>query len=112
MQHCLKIVILLSVLTLAFVNNNMLSVIIRQARAATPYSDPRSTNAITKIQMPGIIHNDNNPPLSPPASPQTVTPLPPKIRNTRAPPALTGPTLNDPNLKVEQIIDRKFDQRY
>jgi glucose/arabinose dehydrogenase len=109
MQHCLKIVILLSVLTLAFVNNNMLSVIIRQARAATPYSDPRSTNAITKIQMPGIIHNDNNPHLSPPASPQTVTALPPKIRNTRAPPALTGPTLNDHNLKVEQIIDRSFD---
>jgi glucose/arabinose dehydrogenase len=56
-----------------------------------------------------VLHNDNNPHLSPPASPQTVTPLPPKIRNTRALPALTGPTVDDHNLKVEQIINKGFD---
>ena len=96
MQHCLKTVILLSVLTLAFVNYNMLSVIIRQSQAASPYSDPRGSNPITKIQLPGIVTNENNPP-SPPSSPSIIiTPLPPKIRNTRAPPAITGPTLNAP----------------
>ena len=96
MQHCLKTVILLSVLTLAFVNYNMLSVIIRQSQAASPYSDPRDTNPFTKIQLPGIVTNENNtPPLSSsPASPSTIiAPLPPKIRNTRTPPAITGPTL-------------------
>jgi hypothetical protein len=61
------------------------------------YSDSHGIDTITKIQLPGIIPNDNNPPLSSPASPQTITPLPPKIRNTRAPPALTGPTVNDHN---------------
>jgi hypothetical protein len=61
------------------------------------YSDSHGIDTITKIQLPDIIPNDNNLPLSSPASPQTITPLPPKIRNTRAPPALTGPTVNDHN---------------
>ena len=38
-----------------------------------------------------------------------ILPPPPITHNTRARPSLTGPTLNDPNLKVEQIINRGFD---
>jgi hypothetical protein len=74
---------------------------------------------ITKIQLPGIIPNNNSP-----SSDFSVTsnassnnninninspPPPPITHNTRARPAIGGPTLNDPNLKVEQIINRGFD---
>jgi aldose sugar dehydrogenase len=70
---------------------------------------------IIKIQLPGIIPSINNsisptspPPLlpTPPISkpPLSPPPPPPIIHNTRAPPAPGGPTLNDPNLKVEQIL--------
>jgi aldose sugar dehydrogenase len=67
---------------------------------------------ITKIQLPGIIPSINNsisppppPPPTPPISKPTLSPPPPPIiRNTRAPPAPGGATLNDPNLRVEQIL--------
>src|ERR671933_715148 len=49
---------------------------------------------ITKIQS-----INNNPPFLPAAPPAIIH------RNTRAPPAIGGPTLNDPNLMVEQIIN-------
>src|SRR5918911_1452584 len=65
---------------------------------------------ITKIQLPGIIPNINgnssSPTILPPTSTPSVSqspPPPPIIRNTRAPTAAGGPTLNDPNLKIEQI---------
>jgi aldose sugar dehydrogenase len=91
-------------------SSSSISKVVQSATAISiAYSDFHGTDAITKIQLPGIIPNNNNAPLSSPASPSTITPLPPKIRNTRAPPALTGPTLNDPNLKVEQIINKGFD---
>jgi glucose/arabinose dehydrogenase len=63
-----------------------------------------TATTITDVQLPGIIpnNNNNNPP---PASPSVPPPLPPIIHNTRARPAPGGPTLNDPNLKVERIID-------
>jgi aldose sugar dehydrogenase len=86
-------------------------------------SDFSTTATITKIQLPGIIPNNNNhsPPSNAPppsfdfantfnASSNNNNPPPPPItHNTRARPSLTGPTLNDPNLKVEQIIDRGFE---
>lgn len=75
-------------------SSSSISKVVQSATAISiAYSDFHGTNAITKIQLPGIIPNNNNAPLSSPASPSTITPLPPKIRNTRAPPALTGPTL-------------------
>ena len=93
------------------------------------YSDNSDIATITKIQLPGIIpniNNNNNNASSPSATPspsgsaasnaasnnpQPSAPpsLPPIVhRNTRARPAIGGPTLNDPNLKVEQIINRGF----
>ena len=68
--------------------------------------------SIINIQLPGIIPSINNsiptpspPPSTPTISQPTLSPPPPPItRNTRAPPAPGGPTLNDPNLKVEQIL--------
>jgi hypothetical protein len=89
---------------------------ILQAAAAistTTSSSYSHSATITKIQLPGIIpNNNNNPsPISPPtfptspqASPSALPPAPPIIHNTRARPALGGPTLNDPNLKVQQIF--------
>jgi hypothetical protein len=84
-------------------------------------SDFSTVATIRGVQLPGIILNDNNNPT--PASPSpsfnfantsnassNISPPPPPLtHNTRARASLTGPTLNDPNLKVEQIIDRKFD---
>jgi glucose/arabinose dehydrogenase len=108
MQYFLKIaksfsILLLLALTLVIGNTNMslsppiIIVVAKQAYATTTSPSPSysagSGNAtITKNQS---INND--PPLPPP----------PAIihRNIRAPPAIGGPTLNDPNLKVEQIID-------
>ena len=104
-----------SIIVLSQYDNKTLSSspISKVAQSATAisidYSDSHGIDAISKIQLPAIIHNDKNPPLSSPASPQNITPLPPKIRNTRAPPALTGPAVDDHNLKVEQIINKGFD---
>jgi aldose sugar dehydrogenase len=65
---------------------------------------------ITKIQVPGIIPNNNDFSNTSNVSSNNNNPPPPPItHNTRARPSLTGPTLNDPNLKVEQIINRGFD---
>ena len=84
------------------------------AVSITTNSNFYGNGGITKIQLPGIIPSLNNsiptPPLSPvptpPISQPTLSPPPPPpiIHNTRAPPAPGGPTLNDPNLKVEQIL--------
>src|SRR5919199_4289700 len=86
--------------------------LIRVAAAnSTAIRDFHGSATITNIQLPGIIPNINNsvpPPTSPPSasiSQPTLSPPPPPItRNTRAPPAPGGPTLNDPNLRVEQIL--------
>jgi len=92
------------------------------------HSDPNITT-ITNIQLPGILPNNNNnenennqSPSSPSTSTDTgsttntipssnnpsssaSTNIPPIVhRNTRARAAIGGPTLNDPNLKVEQVI--------
>jgi len=94
--------------------------------AYSEFKSDFSTATITKIQLPGIIPNNNN--HSPPSNPPSLSfdfantsnassnnnnnntpPPPPLTHNTRARPSLIGPTLNNPNLKVEQIIDRAFD---
>jgi glucose/arabinose dehydrogenase len=71
----------------------------------------RTAATITDVQLPGIIPNNNNNNITPPppthptfpsASPSA--PPPPITHNTRARAAVGGPTLNDPNLKVEQIF--------
>jgi aldose sugar dehydrogenase len=86
-------------------------------------SDFSTAAMIRKVQLPGIIPNDNNNNNPTPASPSpsfnfantsnassSISPPPPPLtHNTRARASLTGPILNDPNLKVEQIIDRRFD---
>jgi glucose/arabinose dehydrogenase len=104
--------------------------IVQAAAAFSPaYSESESdfstTATIIKVQLPGIIANNNNhtPPSNPPSTSfdfantfntpsnnnSNNPPPPPLTHNTRARASLTGPTLNDPNLKVEQIIDRAFD---
>jgi len=105
--------------------------IVQAAAAFSPaYSESESdfstTATIIKVQLPGIIANNNNhtPPSNPPSpsfdfantfntpsnnNNSNNPPPPPLTHNTRARASLTGPTLNDPNLKVEQIIDRAFD---
>jgi aldose sugar dehydrogenase len=106
MQYFLKIaklfsILLLLALTLVVGNTNMslsppiIILVANQAHAATAspsYSSGSDNATITKIQS-----INNSPPL----------PAPPAIihRNTRAPPAIGGPTLNDPNLKVELVVD-------
>ena len=116
--YYLKIAKLFSVLSMIIIltidnNSTPLITIAKRAKAAvTSLDSSQTTDAVTKVQLPGIIPNDNNPSPSSPSSsvsPKSIPPLPPTIRNTRAPPALTGPTLNDPTLKVEQIINRGFD---
>src|SRR5919197_414751 len=76
----------------------------------------RTVATITDVQLPGIIPNNNNNNITPPppthptfpsASPSA--PPPPITHNTRARAAVGGPTLNDPNLKVEQIINTGLD---
>src|SRR5919198_140680 len=71
----------------------------------------RTAATITDVQLPGIIPNNNNNNITPPppthptfpsASPSA--PPPPITHNTMARAAVGGPTLNDPNLKVEQIF--------
>src|SRR5919199_4535020 len=86
--------------------------LIRVAAAnSTAIRDFHGSATITNIQLPGIIPSINNSvspppsPASPSVSQPTLSPPPPPItRNTRAPPAPGGPTLNDPNLRVEQIL--------
>jgi glucose/arabinose dehydrogenase len=97
-----------------------------QAAAAIPassssYSIFNTAATITNIQLPGIIPNDNNPPpastspssdfsnTSNASSNNKGAPPPPITQNTRARPSIAGPTLNDPNLKVEQVLYRAFD---
>src|ERR687886_236945 len=139
MQYYLKMakslsIPLLLVLIVVFANdsNNMSFspiIIAKHAKATVTvspsYSDNSDIATITKIQLPGIIpniNNNNNNSASPSPSgsaasnaasnnPQSASsPLPPIVhRNTRARPAIGGPTLDDPNLKVEQIINRGFD---
>src|ERR687886_2365350 len=108
MQYFVKIaksfsILLLLALTLIIANTNMSSSIIvvaNEAHAATATATSYSSNSdssnatITKIQS-----INNNPPSLPAAPPAIIH------RNTRAPTAIGGPTLNDPNLKVEQIIN-------
>ena len=70
--------------------------------------------AITNIQLPGIISNNNSsspifPNTYPPTSQSLYPPPPPIIHNTRAPAALGGPTLNDPNLKVQKVFTGDVD---
>ena len=71
------------------------------------------SGTITNIQLPGIIPNNYNsnlssafPTNSTPASQSnfSLPPPAPLIHNTRASAAPGGPALNDPNLKVEQIL--------
>ncbi|MFL6320038.1 MAG: PQQ-dependent sugar dehydrogenase, partial [Nitrososphaeraceae archaeon] len=98
-----------------------------QAAATTTTTSPSSSYShsnfhsttinITNIQLLGIIPNDSNNPTSPPEFPATPNPAsnnnnpppPPIIHNTRARPSAAGPTLNDPNLKVEQVMNSGFD---
>ncbi len=109
MQYFLKIaksfsILLLLALTIVIGNTNMslsppITILVAKQAHAAPTTSPSypsgSGNAtITKIQS-----IDNNPPLPAPPPPAIIH------RNIRAPPAIGGPTLNDPNLKVEQIID-------
>src|ERR687886_250783 len=108
MQYFVKIaklfsILLLLALTLVIASTNMSSSIIvvaNEAHTATAASTSYSSNSdpssatITKIQS-----INNNPPSLPAAPPAIIH------RNTRAPTAIGGPTLNDPNLKVEQIIN-------
>jgi aldose sugar dehydrogenase len=87
------------------------------SRTSYCYSRSSSLNTaatITSFQLPGIIPNNNNsnssilaPANSTPTSQSSYLPPPPPppiIRNTRSPTAPGGPPLNDPNLKVEQIL--------
>jgi glucose/arabinose dehydrogenase len=123
--------ILSLVLILVIANNNIstpMDTIAKQASATTTFPSYFRTFSniatITNVQLPGIIADNNN--TSPPSSsfgtgtgsvtntnptnnsPQvtgTIT-IPPIVhRNTRARAAIGGPTLNDPDLKVEQIIN-------
>src|SRR5919202_4726351 len=114
-------------------SNNILSLspkiskVVQSAAAALPVhfdsADFGIGAMITKVQLPGIIpngNNNNNPALTSPspsfnlfntsnASSIISPPPPPLTHNTRARASLTGPTLNDPDLKVERIIDGTFD---
>jgi aldose sugar dehydrogenase len=124
MQHYLKIAkpfSLLSLILISVIVNNIPSPIIiaKQALAIISSRSDSNTATITNIQLPGIIpNNNNNPPAShssdtgfvtntnPSSSnPQSAAPPATVHRNTRARPAIGGPTLNDPNLKIEQIIN-------
>jgi hypothetical protein len=87
---------------------SQISKLIQVAAVSITLSDFHSSATVTNVQLPGIISNSNNsitgsPPSSQPF-PSSPAPLP-IIRNTRAPPALGGPTLSDPYLKVESTQD-------
>jgi len=120
-------------LALLLANSSIYSQIIsKHAYAATSaiFLNSNSNMAtIRNVQLPGILpnnnenenNNNNNPsiptPASPPTNPSannnnqghattTTTTVPSFVhRNTRARAAIGGPTLNDPNLKVEQVIN-------
>jgi hypothetical protein len=127
------LLILCSVLILVILNNSMLSpimLIAKQARAVTTTSPSSfrsysNITTITNIQLPDILPNNNpsslpasssssgssiitnaNPSTNNHQSSATTSASPPLAhRNTRARAAIGGPTLNDPNLKAEQIIN-------
>jgi aldose sugar dehydrogenase len=124
MQHYLKIAkpfSLLSLILILVIVNNIPSPIIiaKQALAIISSRSDSNTATITNIQLPSIIpNNNNNPPAhhssdtgfvtntNPSSSnPQSAAPPATVHRNTRARPAIGGPTLNDLNLKIEQIIN-------
>jgi aldose sugar dehydrogenase len=105
------VAILVLIVILSTTDSNMLSPSPTKSQMALA-----ADVTITKIQVPGIIPNsNNNNPSSDFSNTLNVSsdnnnpPPPPIIHNTRARPSLTGPILNDPNLKVEQIISRGFD---
>jgi glucose/arabinose dehydrogenase len=124
MQHYLKIAkpfSLLSLILILVIANNIPSPIIIAKQALAIISSRSESNiaTITNTQLLGIIPNNNS---NPPASHSSGTGLvtnanttgsnpqsaaPPAIvhRNTRARPAIGGPTLNDPNLNAEQVIN-------
>jgi aldose sugar dehydrogenase len=124
MQHYLKIAksfSLLSLILILVIGNTTPSPIIiaKQALAIISSRSDSNTATITNIQLPGIIPNNSDNPPAPhssgtglvtntnPSSSNPQSAAPPAIvhRNTRARPAIGGATLNDPNLKVEQIIN-------
>jgi glucose/arabinose dehydrogenase len=107
-------------------NNNVYSQMsmVKEAQAAfTTLSFHHDSNiaAITNVVLPGIIpsNNNNSTSATPSSSDSSTTPNPagnspassttllPSIihRNTRARAAIGGPTLNDPNLTVELLVD-------
>src|ERR687887_669884 len=107
-------VLLLTSLIVVYEYDNISNVLLPNSLSRISKIAQTAAAISTDVQFPGIVPNNNNTnppttsPKSPPASPSTLT-LPPIIQNSRARPALGGPTLNDPNLKVEQIINRGFD---
>jgi glucose/arabinose dehydrogenase len=131
MRHYSKIAKSFSMLVLALIlansSNSYSQIIVKQAQAASnaiiPLNSDSNKATITNVQLPGILPNngnngDENPSIPTPTSPRTnpsannnqgpaTTTTVPSIvhRNTRAHAAVGGPILNDPNLKVEQVIN-------
>src|SRR5918911_1536009 len=135
MRHSSKVAKSFSMLVLALFltnsSNSYSQIIVKQAQAASnaiiPLNSDSNKATITNVQFPGILpnnenndnenNNNNNPSFptltSPPTNPSAknnqgpaTTNIPPIVhRNTRARAAIAGPTLNDPNLKVEQVIN-------
>jgi aldose sugar dehydrogenase len=131
MRHYSKIAKSFSMLVLALIlansSNSYSQIIVKQAQAASnaiiPLNSDSNKATITNVQLPGILPNNENngnenPSIPTPTSPRTnpsannnqgpaTTTTVPSIvhRNTRAHAAVGGPILNDPNLKVEQVIN-------
>src|SRR5919198_63740 len=121
LSFCTLIFLVLITVLCTYNNNALLSSpsstiskIVQAAAAISPSSSDShygfNTPTTTNIQFPGIIPDNNNPPptsTSPSSNPASNSPPPPPpIKyNTRARAAIGGPTLNDPNLKVERIVD-------
>jgi aldose sugar dehydrogenase len=131
MRHYSKIAKSFSMLVLALIlansSNSYSQIIVKQAQAASnaiiPLNSDSNKATITNVQLPGILPNNGNngnenPSIPTPTSPRTnpsannnqgpaTTTTVPSIvhRNTRAHAAVGGPILNDPNLKVEQVIN-------
>jgi aldose sugar dehydrogenase len=131
MRHYSKIAKSFSMLVLALIlansSNSYSQIIVKQAQAASnaiiPLNSDSNKATITNVQLPGILPNNENngnenpsnpTPTSPRTNPSannnqgpaTTTTVPSIVhRNTRAHAAVGGPILNDPNLKVEQVIN-------
>jgi aldose sugar dehydrogenase len=131
MRHYSKIAKSFSMLVLALIlansSNSYSQIIVKQAQAASnaiiPLTSDSNKATIANVQLPGILpkngnNGDENPSIPTPTSPRTnpsannnqgpaTTTTVPSIvhRNTRAHAAVGGPILNDPNLKVEQVIN-------